>query len=320
METEKKSRIFAPAKVNLFLHVLGKREDGYHNLSTWMQKLDFGDTLELSITDNSGVELTCDDCNLPTDSDNLAVRAAESFFSKSKRLIGCGVKIHLQKMIPVAAGLGGGSSDAGAVLRGLNQLSGLEFDEKTLVGMARPLGADVPFFAIDANAVIAEGIGDEMYPVDSLMNYTFVLVNPDFSVSTKWVFENLLLTSGEINSKVPRSRKRNLDRLTVDEMHNDLEDVTSVAHPEIDSMKESLLGKGASKVLMSGSGPTVFGVFPDVRESISSDFQDIADALRKQYGNKVYISRACTGASPSGKALGFDPSIRRFESCRPSHH
>ncbi len=99
------------------------------------------------------------------------------------------------------------------------------------------------------------------------------------------------MTSGEKNSKVPRFQKRNLARLTVDDMHNDLERVTSVAHPEIEGMKESLLAQGASKALMSGSGPTVFGIFPDLRESISSDFQNIANALSKQYGNKVYISR-----------------------------
>lgn len=292
MERQSKSiEVFAPAKVNLFLHVLGKREDGYHNLHTWMQKLDFGDTVTLTVVDKAGIDFSCDDSSLPTGLDNLAVRAAHSFLTRSTNLKGCGLQIHLKKITPVAAGLGGGSSDAGAVLRGLNQLSGTEFDEKALVNMARPLGADVPFFAIEEKSVIAGGIGDEMYPVDSLNNCTLVLVNPDFFVSTKWVFDNLSLTSEKNNSKVSRFQKRNLARLTVGDMHNDLERVTAVAHPEIERMKESLLEHGASKALMSGSGPTVFGIFPDLRESISSDFQDIANALSKQYGNKVYISR-----------------------------
>lgn len=284
-------QVFAPAKINLFLYVLGKRDDGYHNLHTWMQKLDFGDTITLSVIDKPGIDFSCDDPSLPTGSDNLAVRAAKSFLAKSRKLGDCGVRIHLKKITPVAAGLGGGSSDAGAVLRGLNQLSDNEFAENSLIEMARPLGADVPFFATKEKSVIAGGIGDEMYPVDSLKNCTLVLVNPDFFVSTKWVFENYSLTSGDKNSKVPRFQKRNLARLTEDDMHNDLERVTSVVHPEIERMKESLLAQGASKALMSGSGPTVFGIFPDLRESSSSDFHDIANALSKQYGKKVYISR-----------------------------
>ena len=312
-------RVFAPAKINLFLHVLGKRDDGYHDLVTWMQKLDIGDTIDIVVSDTGAITFTCDDSSLPIGSDNLVVRAAESFLAKSKKLKGQGVQIHLQKKIPVAAGLGGGSSDAGAVLRGLNQLSGFEFAPDDLIDMARPLGADVPFFAIESNAVIARGIGDEMYPVDSMSKYAFILVNPDFFVSTKWVFENLSLTGEEKNSIVPRFQKRKTTRLSLDEMHNDLEDVTSVAHPEINRMKESLLAQGALKVLMSGSGPTVFGIFSDSRESIGSDLQNIADGLHEQYGKKVYISRACTGASPSGKAPGFDPGIRRFDPCRPSH-
>ena len=312
-------RLFAPAKINLFLHVLGRRDDGYHDLATWMQKIDLFDTVDLKVVEESGVQLSCDDPNLPVHTDNLAGRAAEVFLLKSKNLNGKGLKIKLQKKIPIAAGLGGGSSDAGTVLRGLNELSGYEFNDEALIDMARSLGADVPFFAVADSAVVAGGIGDLMYGVESLSNYTFVLVNPDFFVSTKWVFENLSLTSVKNNSKVFRFQKRNAALLSLDDMHNDLEAVTLVAHPEIEKMKESLLALGATKVLMSGSGPTVFGVFPDNRESISSDFQDIAAVLRQQYGNKVYISRACTGASPSGKAPGFDPGIRRFESCRPSH-
>ena len=312
-------RLFAPAKINLFLHVLGRRDDGYHDLVTWMQKIDLYDTVDLKLLEEPGIQLICDDQSLPVNTDNLAVRAGEIFLNKSKRLKGKGLKIDLQKKIPIAAGLGGGSSDAGTVLRGLNELSGCEFTGEALIDMARSLGADVPFFAIGDSAVVAGGIGDEMYGVESLPDYTFVLVNPDFFVSTKWVFENLSLTSEKNNSKVFRFQKRNAALLSLDDMHNDLEAVTAVAHPEIDKMKESLLAQGAAKVLMSGSGPTVFGVFPDNRESISSDFQDIAVVLRQQYGNKVYISRACTGASPSGKAPGFDPGIRRFESCRPSH-
>ena len=122
MECENKQLcLFAPAKINLFLHVLGKRDDGYHDLSTWMQKIDLTDTVELNLLGKRSIEFTCDDKSLPAGSDNLAVRAAEIFLEKSTALKNRGVKIRLLKNIPVAAGLGGGSSDAGAVLRGLNQ-------------------------------------------------------------------------------------------------------------------------------------------------------------------------------------------------------
>ena len=108
--------------------------------------------------------------------------------------------------------------------------------------------------------------------------------------------------------------------MALEDMHNDLEQVTSAKHPEIEQIKRSLLVAGASQVLMSGSGPTVFGVFPDSEKPIGSDLKRIVGGFRQEYGEKIFLSRACTGASPSGKAPGFDPGIRRFESCRPSHH
>jgi 4-diphosphocytidyl-2-C-methyl-D-erythritol kinase len=309
----------APAKINLSLRVLGKRADGYHDLVTRMQKLDLCDVITMTVSTGKGVSLTCSDSELAVDESNLALRAAGAFLEKSSRLGGCRIDLHLEKNIPIAAGLGGGSSDAGTVLRGLNFFAGEEFSETDLVMMARPLGADVPFFAVPHSAVVAEGIGDRMYPVDSLSNCSFVLINPDFFVSTAWVFQKLSLTSIEKNSKVPRFQKRKISSFNLADMYNDLEQVTSDAYPEIDRMKESLLAIGASRVLMSGSGPTVFGVFPNTEKSIGSDLERVVNDLRQEYGNKVFLSKVCTGAWPSGKAPGFDPGIRRFESCRPSH-
>jgi 4-diphosphocytidyl-2-C-methyl-D-erythritol kinase len=316
----RKISVQAPAKINLFLSVLGRRPDGYHDLETWMQKLDLSDTIELELHSGNGIEFSCDDASIPKDETNLAVKAALAFFQASKKSKGHGVRIILQKNIPVAAGLGGGSSDAGTVLRGLNDFFDREFSERQLIELARPLGADVPFFVVDHDAVFATGIGDIMYPVDSVGNCSFVLVNPDFFVSTAWVFQNLTLTSLSKNSKLSCFQKHKAVSLSLQDMHNDLEQVTCVKHPEIDQIKRSLLAAGASHVLMSGSGPTVFGVFPDPERSFGSDLMRIVGGLRQEYGGKVFLSRACTGASPSGKAPGFDPGIRRFESCRPSHH
>ena len=315
----RKISIQAPAKINLFLNVLGRRPDGYHDLATWMQKIDLYDTIELELYPGSGIEFSSDDASIPADQTNLAVRAATVFFQAGKKK-GFGLKITLQKKIPVAAGLGGGSSDAGSVLRGLNALFDQEFSETQLTDLARPLGADVPFFAVAHDAVFATGVGDIMHPVASFGNCLFVLVNPGFFVSTAWVFQNLALTSLSKNSKLSCFQKCKEASLSFRDMHNDLEQVTCARHPEIEQIKKSLLAAGASQVLMSGSGPTVFGVFPDTDELSGPDLQRIVGGLRQEYGEKVFISRACTGASPSGKAPGFDPGIRRFESCRPSHH
>ncbi len=315
-----KISVEAPAKINLFLSVLGKRPDGYHDLETWMQKLDLADILQLELHPGSGIEFCCTDNSVPADDTNLAARAAQAFFKASKKNTGYRLTIVLEKKIPVAAGLGGGSSDAGAVLRGLNRLFDNEFSDKELIDLARPLGADVPFFAVEHCSVLATGIGDIMFPVDPVSNCTFILVNPDFFVSTAWVFQNLTLTSLSKNSKLSCFQKHKADSLSLQDMHNDLEQVTCEKHPEIGQIKKALLAAGASQVLMSGSGPTVFGVFPDADEFAVSDLKRIVGAFRQEYGEKVFISRACTGASPSGKAPGFDPGIRRFESCRPSHH
>ncbi len=316
----RKIYVQAPAKVNLFLNVLGKRSDGYHDLETWMQKIDLYDILELELLTGDHIEFSTDDASLPTDGKNLAVRAATTFLEASSKGKGTGLRIKLRKKIPVAAGLGGGSSDAGAVLRGLNELFGYEFSEDQLIAMARRLGADVPFFAVEHDAVFATGVGDVMYPVDSVIDCSFVIVNPSFFVSTAWVFQNLTLTSLSKNSKLSCFQKYKSAFFSLGDMHNDLERVTCAKHPEIEKIKRSLLAVGASQVLMSGSGPTVFGVFPDTERSVGFDLKRIVGGLRQEYGKKVFLSRACTGASPSGKAPGFDPGIRRFESCRPSHH
>jgi 4-diphosphocytidyl-2-C-methyl-D-erythritol kinase len=316
-----KFTLYAPAKINLFLHVLGKRSDGYHDLETWMQKLRLFDiiTLEL-IPTHRHIEFFCTDPNVPGDHTNLAVRAANAFLAASQKAGGYGLRMHLEKQIPVAAGLGGGSSDAGTVLQGLNTIFGEEFGETQLITMARSLGADVPFFAVSHDAVIAEGIGDIMYPVASRDDCTFILVNPGIFISTAWAFQNLTLTESSKNSKLSCFQKPETVAWPWSEISNDLERVTCGKYPEIERIRVSLLAAGAVKALMSGSGSTVFGVFPDAGVPASFDFDRIVGGLRQEYGERVYLLRACTGASPSGKAPGFDPGIRRFESFRPSHH
>ena len=300
METDgKKLLLHAPAKINLFLHVLGRRSDGYHDLETWMQKLDLSDRVFLEKGEGTGIEFSCDDPLLSGEG-NLAVRAAKAFFAALGKTVLPKLRIHLEKKIPVAAGLGGGSSDAGTVLRGLNVLFDQPFSETGLIELARPLGADVPFFVVEHTAVIAHGTGDIMSPVDPLKDCTFVLVNPGFFVSTRWVFENLSLTRVEKKYTFPRFRKCKAESLSLALMHNDLEEVTGARYTEIGDMKQRLSKLGASKVLMSGSGATVFGVFPDSEKLNEPDIRSVVRDLRQKFGGKVFVARTHDGAWPSG--------------------
>lgn len=157
MNQSQKIVVEAPAKINLFLHVVGRRSDGYHDIETLMQKIDLHDTLHLQ-TASKNITLSCTDHNLPTDRNNLAFQAAQVFFDTLS--LSHGVDIILEKKIPVAAGLGGGSSDAAAVLIGLDQLFGTKLSKTQLVDLARSLGADVPFFVCDNSVSWATGIGD----------------------------------------------------------------------------------------------------------------------------------------------------------------
>ncbi len=309
--------LLAPAKINLMLHVLGRRADGYHDLETWMQKLDLCDEITLQLRQDTEINLSCSDSSLPLDCTNLAWKAATAFFAASRRGKGFGVDIELVKRIPAAAGLGGGSSDAGTVLCGLNRLFADELSGQELLAVALSLGADVPFFVSGLDAVVATGVGEFMRPVPALTAYWFLLVNPGFPVSTRWVFESFALTTGYKNFRLTGFQKKSDGSVLLAEMANDLEQITVNRHPELADIKKDLLEYGAKAALMSGSGPTVFGVFPDSLVD-HAQILAVAETLRRKYGERVFLTRAKDGASPSGKAPGFDPGIRRFESFRPS--
>jgi 4-diphosphocytidyl-2-C-methyl-D-erythritol kinase len=255
----------APAKINLFLRVISRRPDGYHNLETFMQKLELADRLELRIT-AAGVRLSCPGSSLPCDEDNLAYRAAALFLQRAA--VENGVEIVLHKRIPIAAGLGGGSSDAAAILVGLNRLFAPGLSEEALFQLAGSLGADVPFFVANAAAALATGIGDRLQPAKPLKRCRVLLVNPGFAVSTKWVYENLALTMPGNPYILGRDQTRDnyLEFLPSSQpltASNDLETVTIERFPELGEIKEGLLAAGAGVALMSGSGPTVFGLFSE---------------------------------------------------------
>jgi len=249
-------KLLAPAKINLCLHVLSRRSDGYHELVMLMQRVSLFDELELRLNDSGRVELQCEGVTLAPGEENLVVRAARSLL----RATGSrhGIEIGLQKRIPVAAGLGGGSSDAAAVLLGLNRLAGLGCTRGQLMEIGLTLGADVPFFVLE-QAAWATGIGEKLDPAVDLPQVSYVLVNPGIPVSTAWVYQNLRLTP-----KGDPARLREFPRTAeglVRLLHNDLESVTAARHPEIEEIKARLISQGARGCLMSGSGATVFGLF-----------------------------------------------------------
>jgi len=281
-------KLEAPAKINLVLRVTGRRGDGYHELETWMQKLGLFDYISLRVTRTPGIELSCSKSDIPADSSNIVWQAAATFFKESRCAKGKGVSISLEKNIPVGAGLGGGSSDAGTLLKGLNHYFGNEFDTPALIDMAVGLGADVPFFVTGIESVFATGIGEKLVEVTPLSNCTFILVNPGVSVSTAEIFKKFALTRTNKNSTLTGSRKLNPDNLTLSDLQNDLEDVTISMFPVIAEIKNELRRSGADGVLMSGSGSTVFGVFMHTNVKKEGFVENAALRLRQKFGDKIY--------------------------------
>jgi 4-diphosphocytidyl-2-C-methyl-D-erythritol kinase len=245
------------AKVNLRLDVLGKRDDGYHEIRTVFQKISLADELSIAIA-KSGIEITCDNPRVPVDETNLAYRAAHILLNKNN--IRDGVRISIKKRIPIAAGLGGGSSNAAYTLMGINQLFALGINPQELMSTGKDIGADVPFF-IFGNSALATGIGDKLEPLEVLPPLWFLLITPDFPISTAWAYRNARrgLTNANNNITIPKCINHLQDVITI--LSNDLEHVVIPRYPLIQEIKDALLAEGAKGSLMSGSGSTVFGIF-----------------------------------------------------------
>lgn len=258
--------------MNLSLEVLGRRPDGYHDLRSVMIPISLADELDLALRPEPGVRVRVEGADLPTGPENLVHRAAlrllDAVCGPDAAARGPGVEIRLIKRIPVGAGLGGGSSDAAGTLLGLDRLLDARLGPARLAEIGLGLGADVPFF-VHGRPALATGVGERLVPLPEPPTLWFVLVNPGFAVSTAWVFAEFAASGAARARLTPADRQSTIDRflqgpaLAGLALRNDLEAVTLRAYPALGALKAELSSAGATATLMSGSGPTVFGIFLD---------------------------------------------------------
>ena len=262
-EDMKELKLKAMAKINLGLDVLRKREDGYHDLRMIMQTVRLYDRVQLTVTEAPGIRVKTNLSFLPVNKDNLVYRAAKLLMEEFE--VKKGLFIQLEKRIPVAAGLAGGSSDAAAVLVGVNRLFGLGLTQKELMERGVRLGADVPYCILRGTA-LAEGIGENLTVLPAPVPCHVLLAKPKIHVSTKFVYGNLradeLEEHPDIDGQIDALKAGDLYGLA-ERMGNVLETVTIPAFPVIQEIKEEMKRMGAVNAMMSGSGPTVFGLFDD---------------------------------------------------------
>lgn len=277
-------KIKAYGKVNISLDVVGKREDGYHLLSMIMQNIDLYDEIEVE-KQECGIILECNKSYVPVDNRNLAYKAAEIF--KERYDIVDGVKINIEKNIPVSAGLAGGSTDAAAVLKVMNKLFNVNATEEELMELGLKLGADIPY-CIHGGTALCQGIGEIITPIKPFRDKIVVLVKPAFGVSTKEVYKNFNLEKVKQHPKTAEiiNAIENDDlNFVASNMKNLLENVTLRKHKILIKIKEEMNACGAINSMMSGSGPTVFAFFDDMLKA-----QRCFEKMKKKYSD-VFITR-----------------------------
>ena len=262
--------INAPAKINIGLDVLGKREDGYHEVKMIMQSIRLFDRLTLTRKKDPGVRLTTNLKFLPTDDNNLIVKSAKLLI-KEFGLEG-GLLINLEKRIPVAAGMAGGSTDAASTMIAINQMYDLGMSNSQLMKRAVKIGADIPYCIMKGTA-LAEGIGEKLSTIPKLPNCQILIIKPKIHVSTRETYSRLVLDENtvhpDIDLMIEDMKKRDIHSLC-SHLGNVLESVTIPSYPEIQSIKDFMLENGAEGSLMSGSGPTVFGIYTDKDAAIKA--------------------------------------------------
>ncbi len=280
----------SPCKVNLLLNILGKRPDGFHDLETVMHPIGLFDHLALC-RGGSGIELTCNDPHLPTDSRNLVYRAAALF--RETAGIKDGIRLRLEKRIPLAAGLGGGSGNAATTLRGLNELFGMPIELRVLETLAAALGSDVPFF-LQNQPALATGRGERIQPLDffpAMRGAAFLLIHPGFGIATAWAYQQLARFPAALNGRPGRAQKlisllRGTElTMATSEFYNSLEAPAFEKYPWLALLQEFLHAEGAVGALMSGSGSTSFAIVADLTSA-----NTLAEKVRVKFGTSHWAA------------------------------
>lgn len=285
----------AYAKINLGLDVVGRLENGYHEVRMIMQTVGICDVLTLEKAEE-GIRVTTDNDELPADENNLIYKAAK--LMKEKYNITQGVCIHLEKHIPIAAGMAGGSTDAAATFIGMNELFSCGAGEEELRQLGVKVGADVPYCIMGGTA-LAEGIGEKLTKLPPPPKCYLLIAKPDINVSTKYVYEHLdeegVSHHPDIDGMIGAIESGSLSGI-VERLENVLENVTVKKYPIIQQIKETMLEAGAAGSLMSGSGPTVFGIFMD-EKAAEAGLQMLAE---KQLAKELFVTQFCEGGTYAG--------------------
>lgn len=282
----------ALAKINLGLDVVRRREDGYHEVRMIMQTIHLYDRLDIKRTKEHGIQIQTNLSFLPVNENNLIYKAAKLLMDEFS--ITDGVSVKLDKRIPVAAGMAGGSTDAAAMLIGVNRLFSLGLTKRELMERGVQIGADVPYCIMRGTA-LAEGIGEALSPLPPMVKCPVLIAKPSISVSTKFVYQNLKLDDTTIHPDIDRLiddiKAKNLHDIAA-HMGNVLETVTIPNYPVIDEIKKHMLSNGAVGAMMSGSGPTVFGLFDD-EDTAKKAYKAMRSShlARQVYLTSVYNNR-----------------------------
>ncbi|NYB74699.1 4-(cytidine 5'-diphospho)-2-C-methyl-D-erythritol kinase [Sedimentibacter hydroxybenzoicus DSM 7310] len=280
-------KLYSYGKINLFLDVKGKLENSYHSIRTVMQSIDLYDEIQLISTEDNKILIECNSPSIPLNEENTCYKAASHI--KEKYHINSGVIIKINKVIPSEAGLAGGSSNSAAVIKGLNKLWKLNLSVEELLSIGVNIGADVPF-CINGGTYLAEGIGEKLTKLNDFKWDYILLIKPEFSMSTAFVYNNLTTDNYNLhtNNKIINYIKHDDYLSTAKSTANTLERVVEKFHPEINDIKNIMLQEGAISSLMTGSGSAMYGLFPDIK-SLNSAY----DAFKGIY-HQVYMTRTNT--------------------------
>ncbi len=282
-------KVKANAKINLYLNVLEKRKDNYHNISSVMQSIDLSDDL-IFFKKSSGIKIVCNDLNLPLDERNLMYKSAELLITKFFKLDYLGVLIILKKRIPIASGLGGGSADAAATLIGINKLLNLDLSDSELIKIGSSIGSDVPFCLIGGTAIV-EGKGEKILPLESLEDIWIVLMKPSYNLLTKDIYKKYDKIGSPCLNDIDKfmksfSEKELLKKFSM--IENCLEKIVEKDHETISILKKKAMESGALAAVMTGSGPIVVALCEDFDSALK-----VYSKLSREV-DEIYVSKACS--------------------------